>query len=87
MKTLIVITLLLSFNSYSQEKGKIRKGNVIYEYKQYESFDLGNLEIKGNIIAPGDLSVKERRRKLFRRDLHHRENFNPEVREDIRNLR
>ena len=67
------------------KKGK--KSNVIYKYKQYESFDLGNLEIKGNLIAPGDLSVKERQRKFFSRELFDRDDFHPEVNEDIRNLR
>ena len=44
-------------------------------------------EIKGNILAPGDLSVRERERKVFMRDLLDRKNFEPEINEDIRNLR
>jgi hypothetical protein len=64
-----------------------RKKNVVIKYKQYESFDLGNLEIKGKIIAPGDLSVKERQRKRFSRPLFERDDFDPEVRRDIQNLR
>jgi hypothetical protein len=61
--------------------------NVIVEYKKYESFDLGNLEVKGKILAPGDLSVKERDRKVFERALYERFNFDKESKQDIRNLR
>lgn len=60
---------------------------VIYKYKEYEKFDLGDLEIKGSIIAPGDISVKERRRKVFERDLFHREDFDKRIEEEIKFLR
>ncbi len=60
---------------------------VIIEYKKYESFDLGNLEVKGQILAPGDLSVRERDRKVFERPLYERYEFNKESKQDIRNLR
>ncbi len=83
MKLLLIITILLSTNSWAQKPKK----NVIIKYKQYETFDLGNLEIKGKIIAPGDLSVKERKRKRFSRPLFERDQFDPEVRKDIQNLR
>lgn len=85
MKTnVIVLSLLLSSLTFAQAK---KKKNVVIKYKQYESFDLGNLEIKGKIIAPGDLSVKERQRKRFSRPLFERDDFDPEVRRDIQNLR
>ncbi|MCF8058367.1 MAG: hypothetical protein K9K67_03665 [Bacteriovoracaceae bacterium] len=83
MRALLLITILLSTNSWAEKPKK----NVIIKYKQYESFDLGNLEIKGKIIAPGDLSVKERQRKRFSRPLFERDQFDPEVRKDIQNLR
>jgi hypothetical protein len=87
---LVIVSLILA--SYSplvraQEANKKSNKNVIVKYKQYESFDLGSLEIKGTVIAPGDLSVQERSRKVFNRDLLERENFNPETHEDILNLR
>ena len=63
------------------------KENVVVEYKKYESFDLGNLEVKGQILAPGDLSVKERDRKIFERPLYERMNFDKESDLDIKNLR
>jgi hypothetical protein len=63
------------------------KGNIIYKYKKYETFDLGNLEVKGDIIAPGDLSVQERQRTKMERGLLERKDFDEEVRKDIKNLR
>jgi hypothetical protein len=60
---------------------------VVYKYKEYEKFDLGDLEIKGNILAPGDISVKERRRKVFERDLLHRDDFDKKIIEEIKFLR
>jgi hypothetical protein len=82
MKTIITIILLFSISTFAEEKK-----NVVYKYKNYESFDLGNLEIKGNLIAPGDLSVKERERKSFRRNLYERYEFNRETKKDVTNLR
>ncbi len=87
MKTLLILSLILSTSAWSQGNKTKSKKNVIIKYKQYESFDLGNLEIKGKIIAPGDLSVKERQRKRFSRPLFERDHFDPEVRQDIQNLR
>lgn len=60
---------------------------VVYKYKEYERFDLGDLEIKGSIVAPGDLSVKERRRKVFERNLLNRRNFDKEIIQDIKFMR
>lgn len=63
------------------------KNKVIYKYKQYERFDLGNLEVKGNILAPGDLSVKDRDRRLMQRSLLKRLNFDKEIKQDIFDLK
>ncbi len=79
---LILMTLFVSSGINAQDKK-----NVVFKYKKHESFDLGNLEIKGNIIAPGDLSVMERERKRFNRNLLDRDDFNSEVKRDIKTLR
>ena len=60
---------------------------VIYKYKTYEKFDLGNLEIKGEIIAPGDLSVGERSRKVFDSQLLDRVDLRDFIARDHRLLR
>ena len=83
MRAVILLSLFINLSTWAEKPKK----NVIIKYKQYESFDLGNLEIKGKIIAPGDLSVKERQRKRFSRPLFERDQFDPEVRKDIQNLR
>ena len=85
---IIILLLTLSFSAFAQDEVIQKNGEkVIVKYKQYETFDLGDLEIKGEVIAPGDLSVKERQRKIFGRTLFDRDDFNPEIREDIKNLR
>lgn len=60
---------------------------VVYQFKKYEKFDLGSLEVKGNIVAPGDLSVKQRERQKFERKLLNRLNFREEIRQDMLNFR
>lgn len=90
MKTcfLIVSVFFLIMAARAQEpKAGGGKGNIVYKYKKYESFDLGNLEVKGDIIAPGDLSVQERQRTNMERGLFERKDFDEEVRRDIKNLR
>jgi hypothetical protein len=86
MKTMAFLLLITLTNLSAQEKPQ-NADNVIVKYKQYESFDLGALEIQGNIIAPGDLTVGERDRKKFSRNLYERYDFNNETREDILNFR
>lgn len=83
MKTLALM-IGLSFLSlaFAEEKEK-----VIYQYKKYEKFDLGNLEVKGQLIAPGDISVRERERKRFELDLYTRKDFDSFIQKDIETLR
>ncbi len=68
-------------------KAAFSKEKIIYKYKEYEKFDLGDLQIKGNIIAPGDLSVKQRRRKVFERNIFQKRNFQKEIITEIKFLR
>ena len=63
------------------------KEKISYKYKKYERFDLGNLEIKGSVVAPGDLSVRERKRKQFDTPLLDRRDFYEEIRDDVMKLR
>ena len=60
---------------------------TLYEYKKYEKFDLGTLEVKGQLIAPGDISVRERDRKRFELDLYSRKDFDGLINKDIESLR
>lgn len=84
MKLTITLILIFIVNTlYAEEK----KQNIIYKYKDYEAIDLGSLEIKGKIIAPGDLTVVERERKKFDRELLEKTNFDIENKREIYNLR
>lgn len=83
MKIIILMASLLLMNEVSaQEEQK-----VIYQYKKYEKFDLGNLEVQGQLIAPGDISVRERERKRFELDLYSRKDFDAFIKKDIESLR
>jgi hypothetical protein len=79
--SLILITLTSTVLAEEDKK------NVIYKYKEYEVIDLGSLEIKGQIMAPGDLTVNERERQTFQRSLLEKNNFDFENRREIENLR
>ena len=81
----LLITILLADEGWA-ESNQSKKRDVIYKYKKREKIDLGSLEIQGKIIAPGDLSIEKRSRKVFSRDLHSRPNFLPEIKKDINNL-
>jgi hypothetical protein len=77
---IILALLMISTSAFAKEK-------VVYKYKEYEKFDLGDMEIKGSIVAPGDLSVKERRRKIFHRKLYNKENFDKLIIQEIKYMR
>jgi hypothetical protein len=87
MKTIIICLVLCVLYAVNAKSAEEEKKNIIYKYKDYESIDLGSLEIKGKIIAPGDLTVSERERKEFRRDLLEKSNFDYENKREIYNLR
>ncbi|HLT23098.1 MAG TPA: hypothetical protein VKZ84_06635 [Bacteriovoracaceae bacterium] len=77
---LLILQLAFIESAFGEEK-------VIYEYKKYEKFDLGNLEVQGELIAPGDISVRERDRKKFNLDFYERKDFSSFVKQDIEAFR
>ena len=52
MKLIILLSFLLLLPVHEIYAGEKKNQKVIYKYKSYEKFDLGNLEIKGSVIAP-----------------------------------
>lgn len=89
MKTVLILTTLFAINSYAADEAPKKAGekSTVYKYKEYEVIDLGSMEIKGQIIAPGDLTVNERERKVFKRSLLEKTNFDFENKREIENLR
>jgi hypothetical protein len=81
MKIFIFLGLLCVGDTFGEEQ------KIIYQYKKYEKFDLGNLEVKGQLIAPGDISVRERERKRFELDLFSRKDFDAFIKKDVETLR
>jgi hypothetical protein len=87
MKHILIITFtLMSLGIHAEDKVQDKK-NTVYKYKEYEVIDLGSMEIKGQIMAPGDLTVNERERKVFKRSLLEKNNFDFENKREIENLR
>ena len=80
-----IFAFLVSFYIFGE--ASVQDQKVIYQYKKYEKFDLGNLEVKGQLIAPGDISVRERDRKRFELDLYSRKDFDTFIKKDIESLR
>lgn len=79
MKYALLLCLFMT-SAFAEEK-------VIYQYKKYEKFDLGDMEVKGQLIAPGDLSVRERERRRFELDLYNRTDFDAMTEHDLKTLR
>lgn len=82
-KCFFIFILSVSIPSLHAEESK----TTVYKYKEYEVIDLGSMEIKGQIIAPGDLTVNERERRVFKRSLLEKENYDFENKREIENLR
>ena len=61
--------------------------SVNYEYKKYQKFDLGNLSIKGNILTPGDVSVRDRLPSSITHDVYDRKHFNDHMDKDVQDIR
>jgi len=78
----ILILIFLTTPLYGGDERK-----TIFKYKKYEKINLGNLQVQGDIIAPGDLTVEKRKRKVFKRNLFFRSNFNKETLNNLTNFR
>ena len=89
MRNLFIILLLALFSLtlFAQTGGKGKaKSSVQYQYKQKEVFDFGELTIQGNVLTPGDITVKKRKRKKFRTQFRTRNNFDREIRVDLKEV-
>lgn len=80
---IIVFTIIVTTVNAEESKGS----DVVYKYKDYDVIDLGSLEVKGEIVAPGDLTVVERDKKEFDKRLLEKNNFDLEIKREIENLR
>jgi hypothetical protein len=78
--SILSFIFFISFDANSKE-------NIIYKYKKYEKFDLGELEIKGNIIAPGDLTTSNLKVKKLGIHLYERKKYDDLLSRQIKTLR
>lgn len=79
-----LLTLLFGVSSYAQSPEPPNIPKV--QYKKYEKFDLGELNIKGKILTPGDISVKEKRLDVITEGLYNRDSFSDELENLVRDL-
>jgi hypothetical protein len=84
MKILLAI-LAFSFLSLSFANDNEKK--VYYEYKKYEKFDFGAIDVEGGSNSPGDLSISPRFRKKFRNKIPERKQFNNEMKKALDSVR
>lgn len=100
MKVLLIFLLFISSLSVlGQQKVKAKKtrkvrkaskgkgGKVIYEYRKFEEFDFDAIDIEGNVLAPGDLSIQQRYKKSFRNKIPERKEFNRAIEKSIDTLK
>lgn len=79
--------ILLSGQSFSQDKKGGDVPKIIYKYKKYQKFDFEDLVIEGETGSPGDLSIIPRYQRKFKNRLPYRKNFNAEIRKSIERIR
>jgi hypothetical protein len=83
---ILILSIVMSLfytNVHAQETDK----NVRYEYKKYEKIDLGNLEVRGELIAPGDITVREAERQRFMMQMYERTQFDDFINKEIELVR
>jgi hypothetical protein len=84
MKLILIIFCFINV-SFSQAPSDDSK--TIYQYKKYEKFDLGSLEVDGELLAPGDVSVRERERLKVQMDLFNRKRMDDFKKDDAQSLK
>ena len=85
MKNIFLITIFITLPfQLIARSGK--KAEIEYSYKKKEVFDFGEMTIRGQVITPGDLSIRGGKRKLFRSEFTVRKNFDPEVSSDLHQI-
>jgi hypothetical protein len=87
MKMLTFILILgFSFSSFAQEAQQPEQ-KTIYQYRKYDKFDLGSLELDGELLAPGDVTIRERERVRIKMDLFDRKRMGDFKRKDAQSLK
>ena len=74
---------IITTNAFSQDKNIPNSKKIKYRYKTRESFDLGGISIKGNVISSGDITAKDKSQSDFHVKMPNRINFDPEQASDI----
>tara|TARA_Y100000296_G_C5176020_1_gene260110 strand:+ start:3243 stop:3518 length:276 start_codon:yes stop_codon:yes gene_type:complete len=78
----IFILLVFAFNAYPQKKSKI-----VYKYKKFEKINLGEINVEGDLGAPGEVTISRRYLKKFKNRLPSKPNFNFEMMKGLERIR
>ena len=60
---------------------------VIIEYKKYQAIDLGDLQIEGEVVAPGDITIERQDSQHLDYELFEQNHFRRESTRDIQDIR
>ena len=82
-----IFLIILSFVFMSLSIANDSEKKVYYEYKKYEKFDFGAIDVEGGSSSPGDLSISPRFRKKFKNKIPERKQFNNEMKRALDSVR
>ena len=82
-----IFFILLSFIFVTLSFAQTNEKKVFYEYKKYEKFDFGAIDVEGGDNSPGDLSISPRFRKKFKNKIPERKQFNNEMKKALDSVR
>ena len=76
--------LTLSGQAFAQ---KSVKEKVIYKYKKFEKFNLEEINVDGELGAPGEITVSSRYLRQFKNKLPSKPNFHLEMMKGLDRIR
>ncbi len=66
---------------FSASIGAQEQRKIVFRYKKYEKFQFDNLTVKGDSVAPADITIDARSGLEFKNRLPQRPDFNDRIRE------
>ena len=84
MKKIIFILVLIQVSTFSKSKVKEK---VIYKYKKFEEINLDEINVDGELGAPGEITISRRYLKRFKNRLPSKPNFDFEMMKGLERIR
>lgn len=80
MKKIILFAILATSVFSAEEK-------IIYKYKKFEEINLDEINVEGDMGAPGEITISERYLRSFKNKLPSKPNFNFEMMRSLERIR